>query len=734
MKRLTVKKSIFSKFLERYLRAFLSALFFVAFILIFYSPQEHFGKGFKEGGIAPYDLYSPLDIIVKTEIDQEKLRLDKQKAREGVLEVYDYDASKTEDRIKLAKDFLNQIAIIRTSSEESLPNDAEISRRFSVSLNLVRNLIEIDNFNQIEKSFLELLEQFFPQPLIPYSVKQELLKDNKSKILIRDVGINTITETGVISISTPEEINARMGEYLEKREPGLIKAKGYLEELLKLVIQPNISYNRDITSRFKTEAEERVRPFYKEVDIKKNELILSKGQRITPKEIMIIEQVNKELGNINLIYDIVSVGIIVLLLFILGGLYLRRYEPLIYANLNELFFIEVLVLLAILLTRMVYDKGLSPLLTPIPVVAMLISLLLSGRVAIKVNILVSIMIVFILDLNFKYTLIFLVGGIGGAFLVEKARRRSHVLKGGLGIGLLQFISIFALGVLEQFNLYDLIKEAGLGLLNGIISAFIVLGSLPLFEFFFRLISNITLLELSDTNHPILKDLILKAPGTYHHSLIVGNLAETACEAIGANSLLARVGAYYHDIGKIEKAEYFNENQPHPYSNKHTKLTPELSSMVIINHVKDGLEKARRHKLNHRVVDFIAQHHGTSKVYYFYQRAILRGEEEKEIDETRFRYPGPLPQTNETAIVLLADSVEAASRALDEPNPASIRNLVKKILNDKFVEGQLNECNLTLRDLNKISECFIKVLLGIFHTRIKYPEVVQNGNKGSKNNK
>ncbi|MGE4357197.1 MAG: HD family phosphohydrolase [Candidatus Omnitrophota bacterium] len=682
----------------------------------------------REGGVSPYDLYSPFDLVVKTEIDQEKTILAKQKAREGVLEVYDYDANKTEEKINLLKGLLVRIKNLKTSPESS-PIDKDIAGDFSVPSTLVNSLLEVDDISLIEEKFLETVKEFFPQPVISSSLQQELLKKGISKILLRDVVKNTITETEILSISTPEEISKEIEEYLDKRKNELSKVKSYIEELFKLVLISNVSYNQDITLRFKKEAEDRVSPVYKEIDIKKNELILAKGQRVTSKEMLIIEEINKKLGNVSFFYNFISTGILVFLLLLIGGIYIYRYETGIYKKLNEYIFLEVLILLSFLVTRIIHNAEISPYLIPLPAVAMLISLLLGGRVAVKINILISIIIAFFLEMNFDYTLVFLVGGTVGAFLVEKARRRSHVLKGGLAVGLLQFVSIFALGILEQFNYLDLTKESALGFVNGIISAFIVLGSLPFFEYLFQLISNITLLELSDTNNPLLKELILKAPGTYHHSLIVGNLAETACEAIGANSLLARVGAYYHDIGKIEKAEYFSENQPHPHS-KHSKLTPELSSMVIINHVKEGVEKARKHKLNRKVIDIIEQHHGTSKVYYFYQRALLRGNEEKELDEMRFRYPGPLPQTNEAAVVLLADSVEAASRALEEPTPSSIRHLVKRILNNKFVEGQLNECNLTLNDLNKISDCFINILLAIYHTRIKYPEVNHNGSRSN----
>jgi putative nucleotidyltransferase with HDIG domain len=213
---------------------------------------------------------------------------------------------------------------------------------------------------------------------------------------------------------------------------------------------------------------------------------------------------------------------------------------------------------------------------------------------------------------------------------------------------------------------------------------------------------------------------MKAPGTYHHSLMVSNLAEAACNAIGANALLARVGSYYHDIGKVENPEFFTENQEG--SSRHEKLTPTMSSLVIINHVKKGIELAKKYKLNKAIIDFIPQHHGTSLTYYFYQRKLEEVKDDlDQVKEESFRYPGPKPQKRETAITLLADSVEAASRTISNPTPAQLSGVVRRIINNKFTDGQLDECDLTLKDLNKIADAFIHVLAGAFHTRTEYPQ-------------
>jgi len=320
-------------------------------------------------------------------------------------------------------------------------------------------------------------------------------------------------------------------------------------------------------------------------------------------------------------------------------------------------------------------------------------------------------------------------------IVKDAGRRAKILWAGLMVGIAKLLAILCIGLINGMEMSFYIKESIWALTSGIMSGFIVLGVLPVFEHLFNIPTNISLLELSDLNHPLLKRLAIEAPGTYHHSIMVGNLAEAACDSIGANSLMARVGSYYHDIGKMIKPEYFNENEMSAGS-KHVNLAPSMSALIIAKHVKEGLDIAKKYKLNSAITAFITQHHGNSLISYFYQKALEKAANGTPLKEEDFRYPGPRPQTKESAIVLLADSVEASSRALNEPTPASIRNLVKKIINNKFIDEQLDECDLTLRDMHQIADSFVRVLMGIFHTRLDYPEEnkkdtngdVLNGNK------
>jgi hypothetical protein len=264
----------------------------------------------------------------------------------------------------------------------------------------------------------------------------------------------------------------------------------------------------------------------------------------------------------------------------------------------------------------------------------------------------------------------------------------------------------------------ILSLCGYGLFNGFISPILTIGLLPIFESIFDVSTDITLLELSDLNRPLLKRLSLEAPGTYHHSIIVANLAEAGAKAIGANVLLARVGAYYHDIGKMQKPEYFVENQMGAKS-KHEKLVPSMSALILESHVKEGVEMAEQANLPKRIIDFIQEHHGTTLMSYFYNKAVEQGATQELMDE--YRYPGPKPRSKETAIVMLADAVEAASRTLDDPKPSRIKSLIKKIIDSKLEAGELADSNLTFRELSSIQQSFLPVLISAFHPRVEYPE-------------
>jgi len=309
------------------------------------------------------------------------------------------------------------------------------------------------------------------------------------------------------------------------------------------------------------------------------------------------------------------------------------------------------------------------------------------------------------------------GSLTAAFAVIRCKKRTEILKAGFylfAVNILTVITILLFGG-ELFS-----AKGAYSIFFSMASAVSVIAIvsmvLPVLEYLFNITTDISLLELLDLEHPIMKTMMVAAPGTYHHSIIVGNLVESAAEAIGVNPLLARVSAYYHDIGKIKMPEYFIENQISGVS-KHERLTPHMSSMVLISHVKEGEDLAREYKLPETVVDIIRQHHGTSLITYFYQKAREKAED---LPEEEYKYPGPRPQTKIAALVMMADAVEAASRVISEPTPARIASLVNKIINHVFLEGQLDECELTLKDIQLIKKHFIYILTGILHKRINYP--------------
>jgi hypothetical protein len=335
----------------------------------------------------------------------------------------------------------------------------------------------------------------------------------------------------------------------------------------------------------------------------------------------------------------------------------------------------------------------------------------------------------------------LISGFTAVYLTLQVRRRGRLIRAGLGVGIAIWLSSLSFGLIT-INFFPLTDnnwgviglKSALALANGIVTAMLVGGALPLLEQLFKITTDISWLELSDLNHPLLRRMTIEAPGTYHHSLVVANLAEAAAEKIGANATLCRVCSYFHDVGKLVKPEYFTENMSFE-RNPHDDLAPSMSALIIIAHVKEGVDLALKHGLNKQIIDIIQAHHGTSLVYYFYQRALqhqqdaraggkimnIREEDIPEVQEESFRYPGPKPQTKESAIVSLADIVESASRSLEKPTPQKIEQLVNELIEERIADGQLDECDLTLGELRMIAERYRFTLMTMLHTRIAYPK-------------
>lgn len=410
---------------------------------------------------------------------------------------------------------------------------------------------------------------------------------------------------------------------------------------------------------------------------------------------------------------------------------IMRYKPAYINKYNMLLLLGLLVIGTLLIGRLFaylmsgLSKGLeyraldSALFgIPIPAGAMFVSLLFDFHTAITFSFTVSLLTGLWLH-DAAFTIYAFVGSITAAFSVIRCKKRSGLLKGG---GYVIAVNILTVVVILLFKGQIFTEKAPPSILfaalGGMSVAAIVSLLLPLIEYSFNVTTDISLLELLDLNQPIMKSLMITAPGTYHHSAIVGNLVESAAEAVGVNPLLARVSAYYHDIGKIKMPDYFIENQGGSVS-RHDKLTPHMSSMIIVKHVKEGVELARQYKLPESVIDIIEQHHGTMLVSYFYQKAKDKGDDGLPVAED-YKYHGPKPQSRVAALVMMADAVEAASRVLTDPTPSRIASLVDRIINHILLEGQLDECELTLKDIHEMKKRFAYILTGIFHKRVDYP--------------
>ncbi len=468
--------------------------------------------------------------------------------------------------------------------------------------------------------------------------------------------------------------------------------------------------------------------------IKRGEIVVRKGDRITSERLTRIEAI-QALSHYNRPYLLVpGLFLLTIILFLTFYRFSSRNIRKFSSRPKDLLFMATLLVGLLVLLRLStlsahsIETGLPSLpqffflyLTPIAAGAMMVRLFLNSETAIIFAVISSILSGLFLGSSLDITIFFLIGGVVAAMEVRHCIQRSTILKAGIVLGIINALVIVGITIL-QGNLFtrEILFTLPAGFAGGIITAVIVTGLTPIFELAFGYTTNITLLELSRMDHPLLKDLALKAPGTYHHSLVIGSLVEAAATSINANPLLARVSAYYHDIGKTKMPLYFIENMKG--ENKHDKLTPSMSSLILINHVKEGGEMALEYRLGDEIRNVIQQHHGTTLIKYFYGKAKEQEDAEvQQIKEKDFRYPGPKPQTKEAGLVMLADAIEAASKTLPDPTTAKIKGMVQKIINRIFTDGQLDECELTLRDLNAIAKSFNRVLDGIFHQRIDYPE-------------
>ncbi len=458
-------------------------------------------------------------------------------------------------------------------------------------------------------------------------------------------------------------------------------------------------------------------------EVVKGTVIINEGERVTLAHTVELEAEHrafkKSLTYIDKIKMFSGHFVMILIFVILLSLYLYYFRSDFPLTENKTFTYFFFVMIFIFLTKVASFYGIPANAVPVVFMGMVTAIIVNMRFAVMMVFILSLLTGSIFRVDVYSPVALFVSGVTGIYFCSHVRRRVRILMGGVLAGLVN--ALVVAGV--HFGINNTVPPVlplSFGGISGMGSGILLMGLLPLIEYIFDTTTDIRLLELSDQGHPLLRTLFLQAPGTYTHSLSVGNLSESAAEAIGANPLLARVSSYYHDIGKIFKPEYFIENQKIGL-NKHDNLKPGLSSLIIASHTRDGVELAHEYNLPHQIINIIGEHHGTGKIIYFLEKARVNAGDNETVDEEFFRYPGPKPRSKESGVVLLADSIEAASRTLNDPSHASLRKMVERIVADKVADGQLDDTELTLVDLARIKETFTAVLYGIFHGRIEYPE-------------
>lgn len=635
--------------------------------------------------------------------------------------------------IKASREVVNTVeteakkieAIEKVGKQYSLQTDIQKNSQITLEeffLNLKEAITtkdtESSNGNTTSKLQLEILNEDNPFDLTT-SEEMYLLTLNEEQInKMYDVLLNAINDAYNISINedSTETLNkaiqiAQDVVYNNYNDEHIISIS---DKIINVLVKPNLFYDNEKTEEAQQEAAKNVTP----VVYKKNQTIVEEGKPITEAQIQALDELgllNNSKFNISLY---LALAIMVIIVMYIQNRYLKKYYKDIYNNSSKLIMINIITIMTIVFAR-VFSIA-SPYLIPLACTPILLTLLLNYRISLVVSITNIILMAVAVSFNIEIIILAIVSVIVGATFLKKMQQRNDIVYSCIYIAILNGVMTLSISALVTSNLKEILLDTAFILVGSLLSGILSTGLLPFFESMFDIVTNVKLLELSNPNNPLLKKLLMEAPGTYHHSVIVANLAEVATEAVGGNALLARIGAYYHDIGKTKKPYFFKENQLGK-ENPHDDITPELSKLLIISHVKDGLELAREYKLPKVIQDFIPTHHGKTLVKYFYLTAKNNAENPDDIKEEDYMYPGPKPKTKEQCILMLADSVEAAVRSINNPTKEKIENMVDNIVKDKLSSGQLDDSQLTISDVKKIKKCFLKTLSGIYHERIEYPK-------------
>ncbi len=624
---------------------------------------------------------------------------------------------------------------------KALQRKADFESLFGLEITeeLFSDFLEIRFSREFQDKVVRVLELTFSQGIV--TNKSSLIQAQQKRLHIRKQG-----EREEYLAASPQQYPdledarkiARVQALEQGKDAAEIRAMVFLTSHL---LQPNLTFNFDETERRREQAYASVKPTY--IQIMKNEMLVREGQRIGPEELLKLRTYEREGPNRHR-------PLVFVVLFFFCGVCTwvvvnvsRQHIPSHNMETRDFLFLGVVLVFLLTLgqfTTWVADTigETSALVSgktliysiPFTAGAMLASIFFGVTVSLIFSLLLTIFAGMLFGKDFGLFFYFLIGSFMAAHGVCSFRNRMIPVRAGLIVGCTNAVLIVLAGLLaDQWVILRLFTNAFFGFCGGLFAGILVTGLTPLAEMLFGYTTDIKLMELATMDQPLLQELMVQAPGTYHHSIIVGNMVEAAARSIGANALLAKVAAYYHDIGKIKKPLYFIENQ-FDCENRHEKLAPSMSSLILIAHVKDGVELARQHRLGKSILDIIGQHHGTSFISFFYKKATearekaqhSKGAELPPINMEDYRYPGPKPQTKEAGLVMLADVVEAACRSLTDPTPARIQGMVNRLINNIFTDGQLEECELTLKDLHHIAKHFHQILATVHHKRIEYPVV------------
>ncbi|WP_294182377.1 HD family phosphohydrolase [uncultured Clostridium sp.] len=684
MKKLSLRKFFLEKRTERIIAFIASFVFIYSLLASGFTTKKY---NLSEGDIAKADIKAPRD--AKDELSTEAKI---QQAINAVPIQYNKKPEVKTESLNKLNDFFSKVTQLDNSQLDQKSKLQKLKSESNISLN-------DDDFlyiMELNKDEIKQLQDFL-QKSIADMYDSNNISDNTQKNNQED--IKKAQQSILLKVSTSN---------FNKNLRQLATDIGFS------LISPNFFYDNDKTEELRKEAEKKVMP----VMVKKDQIIVKEGEPVTKYQIKMLENFGLLNNSPYFQWHIYfPLALLVLLILAVQWVYLYKYNRKIYEDPKMLVMINALSCLSVLLSRTI-DLA-SPFLIPLAFVPMIMTLLLNNKVSMVVNVLNCVFISAAVEFSPDITILALVNAVVGAIILKKMQQRNDILFASMYMLVINGIITFSMGFLLSNNLVDVTKRGIFAGVASIISGILVIGFLPLFEGVFNIVTTIKLLELSNPNNTLLKKLLIEAPGTYHHSILVGNLAEVAAEKIGGNPLLARVAAYYHDIGKLKRPYFFKENQLGK-DNPHNKLTPNLSTLIIMSHVKDGVEMAEEYKLPKIIKDIIEQHHGTSLVKYFYLIMKNSSKDPDDVNEDEFRYPGPIPETKEAGIIMLADGVEAAVRSIGDPDKGKIQSMVNNIIKDRLDTGQLDNCDLTLKDISKIKNEFFRVLVGIYHHRIEYP--------------